>query len=142
MRVSPERSNSLKGTFETRKLARRHSTETRKGEKGYTDNNTSTNPKHSTRTNYMKTTFISVAAALMIAGPAFAERENHSYPGEVSGNAQTASEAIAHFAASEQGDGAYRRGEAADMGVIVSTSNAGNADFAAAKLDNGEHGDN
>jgi hypothetical protein len=90
----------------------------------------------------MKTTLISLAAALMIAGPALAERENHNYNGDVSGTAQTASAAIAHFAASEQGDGAYRRADAAEMGVVVSTSNVGNAAFAAAKLDNDERGDN
>lgn len=86
-------------------------------------------------------TLLSIAA-LMVAAPAFAERENNVYFGDVSGNAQTAAAAIAHFASSEQGDGAYRRGEAADMGVIVSTSNASNAAFAAAKLHNDERGDN
>ena len=89
----------------------------------------------------MKTTFITIAAAMMFAGPSFAERENHTYDGAVSGNARTAAEAISHFAGSEQGDGAYRRAKAAEMGVIVSTSNASKAAFAAAKLDNDERGD-
>lgn len=89
----------------------------------------------------MKTTFITFAAALMIAGPSFAERENHVYSGEVSGNAATAAEAIAHFAASDQGDGANRRAESAEMDVIVSTSNSV-ADDAAAKLANDERGFN
>ena len=82
----------------------------------------------------MKTTVISIAAAMLVAGPALAERENHVYRGEVSGDYATAIVAAAHFAMDDQGDGAGR--------VIVSTSNASVAVEAKVKLANDERGFN
>ena len=78
------------------------------------------------------------AAALIAAAPALAEeeREGTRWQRDVSGNAQTASFAAKHFAESDHGDGTSM------AGFVISTSGADMAAFAAAKLDNGERGDN
>ena len=104
----------------------------------------------------MKTLLLSAAAALALAGPVFADAasfaQDHFAQSETGGDgarfdgqtrAGDVAAAIAHFAASDQGDGANRRDTVAEASdLIVTTSNADLTAFAKAKLSNGERGDN
>jgi hypothetical protein len=84
----------------------------------------------------MKRIILSIAAALALSAPAFAD-DGAYYTGERS-QGDPAS-VIAHF---DQDGDTWRTVASTQTDTRVSTSNQDLAEFAAGKLDNGERGDN